>query len=58
MKPDEKEEKAEQTDGGESTKSKEAPPVKQEPQPSTSSTIPNSPESALDSGKDALFEVS
>lgn len=62
MKTDDKENKSvDQTGavGGETSKSKDATTsAQQEPQPSTSSTFPNSPESsnALES-KDALFEV-
>lgn len=64
MKTDDKENKSvdqKGTDGGETSKSnsKDATTsAQQEPQPSTSSTFPNSPESsnALES-KDALFEV-
>lgn len=60
MKPEDKD-PSKSVDGGETSKSKEeSGSTIQEPQPSTSSTFPNSPESSqnLDSAvKDGLFEV-
>lgn len=63
MKPDDKDSsaKTDSTKDGEPSPIKEetAPaPSQQDPQPSTSSSFQNSPESLDSSTKDALFEVS